>query len=49
MEYNIFMRYLYEDLILEVKTKIKIQIQKLNIEKYRLKFIYQLIFISNLI
>lgn len=43
------MRYLYEDLILEVKIKIKIQIQKLNIEKYRLKFIYQLIFISNLI
>lgn len=34
MEYNIFVGYLYEDLILEVKINTKIKYRKISIETY---------------
>lgn len=34
MEYNIFMKYLYENLTLEVKTNTKIKYRKIWIETY---------------
>lgn len=38
MEYNIFVGYLYEDLILEVKINTKIKYRKISIETFIYKY-----------